>query len=211
MSGSSLSDFQIELARLFFSLPDSAGFLLAGGGALIVQGIVPRPTEDLDFFTSIHLGSVEAASKALVTAVTDRGWTAELLRAGEEFRRWKITGPEVVLVDLAVDSPAVAMPQLTIAGPALAPDELAVRKLLALFGRAEPRDFIDVYVLHQIYDRDETLARATDADPGFDPGVFARALRTHARLDDIDFPNVGVDIAVVRAYFDSWADEIDPI
>jgi hypothetical protein len=26
-----LSDFQVEVARLFFSLPESSGFLLAGG------------------------------------------------------------------------------------------------------------------------------------------------------------------------------------
>lgn len=57
MTGSGLSEFQIELAALFFSLPQSAGFLLAGGGALILQGIVARPTEDLDFFTSRQHGT----------------------------------------------------------------------------------------------------------------------------------------------------------
>lgn len=49
-AGSRLSRFQFDVAKLFFSLPESAGFLLAGGGALIVQGIVARDTEDLDFF-----------------------------------------------------------------------------------------------------------------------------------------------------------------
>jgi len=32
---SGLTDFQIEVARLFFRLPASDGFLLAGGGALL--------------------------------------------------------------------------------------------------------------------------------------------------------------------------------
>ena len=34
-SGSELSAFQLEVARLFFALPASQGFLLAGGAALL--------------------------------------------------------------------------------------------------------------------------------------------------------------------------------
>jgi hypothetical protein len=46
-----LTPFQIEVARLFFDLPASAGFLLAGGAALVAQHLTRRPTQDLDFFT----------------------------------------------------------------------------------------------------------------------------------------------------------------
>jgi hypothetical protein len=49
--GSVLTAFQIEVAQLFFSLPASESFLLAGGGALLAQGLTARPTQDLDFFT----------------------------------------------------------------------------------------------------------------------------------------------------------------
>jgi hypothetical protein len=34
---SDLSAFQLEVARLFFALPASQGFLLAGGAALLTQ------------------------------------------------------------------------------------------------------------------------------------------------------------------------------
>jgi hypothetical protein len=204
-----LTEFQVELANLFFSLTESAGFLFAGGGALIAHGIVPRPTEDLDFFTSRNLGDVEAASDALTCAATTRGWAVELLRSGPDFRRLAVTGSETVLVDLAVDSPAIGTPTITIAGPTLAPAELAVRKTLALFGRAEPRDFIDVYLLNRQFDRDETLRKAAEADLGFDRRVLAQALRSHRRIDDADFPFVGVPIAELRVYFDAWADELD--
>jgi hypothetical protein len=209
MSESGLTGFQIELANLFFSLPESAGFLLAGGGALIAQGLVLRPTEDLDFFTSRAVGSVEAASEALAGASLARGWSVELLRSGPEFRRWAIVGPETVLVDLAVDSPASGSPTVTMAGPALAPRELAVRKTLALFGRAEPRDFIDIYMLNQHFDREDTLRKAAEADPGFGLAVFAVSLRSHRRIDDRDFPDVGVPAAEIRVYFDAWADELE--
>ena len=51
-----LSAFQLEVARLFFALPASHGFLLAGGAALLAQHLTARPTEDLDFFTAPERG-----------------------------------------------------------------------------------------------------------------------------------------------------------
>jgi predicted nucleotidyltransferase component of viral defense system len=45
--------------------------------------------------------------------------------------------------------------QLTEVGPALGSDELAADKMLALFGRAEPRDFVDVYRLRRLYGRED--------------------------------------------------------
>jgi len=56
-----LTDFQLEVTRLFFSLPASKGFLLAGGAALLAQHLTTRPTEDLDFFTAPDRGHVPAA------------------------------------------------------------------------------------------------------------------------------------------------------
>lgn len=176
----------------------------------MAQGIVPRSTEDLDFFTSRGAGSVEAASDALISAITAHGWAHAWVRTGDEFRRWAITGPETVLIDLAVDSPAISAPTVTIAGPSFAPAELAVRKTLALFGRAEPRDFIDVYVLHQRLERTETLRQASEADLGVDVAMFAARLRTHRRSKDDDFPDVGVSAAVIRADIEAWANELDP-
>jgi len=134
---------------------------------------------------------------------------ADLLRSGPDFRRWAITGPETVLVDLAVDSPSTGTPTLTIAGPALDPADLVVRKTLALFGRAEPRDYIDVYVLNQRFDRDDTLSKAAAADQGFKQSVLVQALRAHQRIRDADFPDIGVAIAEIRTYFDAWADELE--
>lgn len=39
------------MATLFFSLPASDGFLLAGGAALAAQQLTTRPTHDQDLFT----------------------------------------------------------------------------------------------------------------------------------------------------------------
>lgn len=39
-----LTAFQVEVSRLFFSLPASRDFLLAGGAALLAQHLTARPT-----------------------------------------------------------------------------------------------------------------------------------------------------------------------
>jgi len=43
---------QREILRLFFELPESSGFVLAGGAALIANGLSERPTQDVDLFSS---------------------------------------------------------------------------------------------------------------------------------------------------------------
>lgn len=210
-----LSRFQIEVARVFFDLPESVGFLLAGGGALIAQGIVERDTDDLDFFATRTNGDVAGAGDALTTAAGGHGWVAGVIRTGAEYRRLWIARSsragveDEVYVDLAIDSPPTGAPTITIAGPSFAPYELAVRKTLALFGRAEPRDFTDVHALHQRFDRDEILHAAARADDGFDLQVFVQMLRSHRRLAQDDFPISTVPIAELRAYFDIWADGLE--
>jgi hypothetical protein len=70
---SDLSVFQLEVARLFFALAASQGFLLAGGAALLAQRLTARPTEDLDFRTATERGHALAARDALYAA-----WRLEL-------------------------------------------------------------------------------------------------------------------------------------
>jgi Nucleotidyl transferase AbiEii toxin, Type IV TA system len=67
-----LTDFQVEVAQLFFSLPAASGFLLAGGAALVAQHLTTRPTQDLDFFTHFGGSDVPAARDALEAAASNR-------------------------------------------------------------------------------------------------------------------------------------------
>lgn len=210
---SGLTRLQRSAGEAFFSLPESAGFLLAGGGALIAQGLVARTTEDLDLFATRGRGDVAAASAALLALADDRGWTAEITRTGPEFRRIVIeadvgAGVEEVQIELCVDSPPTGVPTATLVGPSFAPFDLAVRKTLALFSRAEARDFTDVYALTQKFDRADVLDAAKAADLGFDLTVFSQMLRAHRRLGDDEFPDAGQPVESIRAYFNQWADDL---
>ncbi|MGH3925670.1 MAG: nucleotidyl transferase AbiEii/AbiGii toxin family protein, partial [Pseudonocardiaceae bacterium] len=75
-----LTSFQIQVAQLFFSLPASNGFLLAGGAALAAQHLTTRPTRDLDFFTGPGRGDVPTARDAFEAAALAHGWAVHRVR-----------------------------------------------------------------------------------------------------------------------------------
>ncbi len=117
-------------------------------------------------------------------------------------RRWE----DEVLVDLAIDSPPHATPTMTVLGPTLAPVELAGRKLLALFGRAEARDFADVYLLAQRFGKEALMQEAELLDAGFDRTILAQMIGTLGRFADDEIP-LG-DIPAAKAFFGDWIDEL---
>jgi hypothetical protein len=205
-----LSAFQLEVTRLFFALPASRGFLLAGGAALLAQHLTTRPTEDLDFFTAPERGQVPAARDALETAARRKGWTAQRIHDSDAFCRMVIRSADTeVLIDLAVNAlpnlPASATP----AGPTLAPEELIGHKLLALFDRAAARDFSDVYVLAHRFGKDALLARAAQIDIGFDSNVLADMMATLDRFKDDEIPVPdGSSAADLRAFYSTWRSEL---
>jgi len=81
--------------------------------------------------------------------------------------------------------------------------------MIALFDRAEARDFADVYSLVQRYDRELLLRRAAEVDTGFDIGVFAAMLGTLRRFADDDIPIAPELVPVLRDFFDSWRTRLE--
>jgi predicted nucleotidyltransferase component of viral defense system len=206
---SALTPLQVATLRLFFGLLESSGFLLAGGAALIAQELTARPTHDLDFFSAPGGGSIAKARSALTRAAIAQGWQVDSIQDVETFCRLKITGmEETLIVDLAVDASPLYATITTHLGPSYAPEELAGRKTIALFDRAEARDFADVYLLAQRFGRQTLVARAAEVDGGFDNAVFASMLGTLDRFTDEEVPVQDVDVATVREYFKDWAREL---
>lgn len=145
-----LTAFQVDLPGIFFALDAAEGYLVAGGAGLLASELIGRSTEDLDLFAATPTTLVTQARDAFVKALRNRDCDVAVVQDGPTFCRMVVTrAGEETLVDLAIDSPPHRRPTMTVLGPILAPLELAGRKLLALFDRAEARDFADGYVLSQ--------------------------------------------------------------
>jgi hypothetical protein len=206
-AATSLSAFQIEVSRLFFDLPACRGFLLAGGGALAAQRLTSRPTHDLDFFTA-DAGAVPAARDEFERAAGARGWRVDRVRDAGTFCRLVVHGPEDLLVDLALDSAAEQPASASIAGPTFALSELAGRKVVALFDRAEARDFADVYALARRYGKQQLLEYAAAVDSGFSYEVFSDMMGRLGRFVDADLPVRPSEVGMVREFFRVWREEL---
>jgi hypothetical protein len=98
----------------------------------------------MDAFAS-RPGDVQRVRPAYEEVALARGWVVNVRQITGTFVRLHVAGEESLLVDLALDSPPGLPASSSVLGPTVDPDELAARKLLELFDRAMPRDFVDVY------------------------------------------------------------------
>lgn len=163
-----LSPLQQAIALIIAGLPEATDFALAGGAALIARGDVDRRTRDLDFF-GLAPSDVDRLLPVVDRTLQAAGYSVVRIREAPAFARLEVEGlGDRTEVDLAADArlfPAEAGPY----GPVLAGKELAADNMLALFGRAEARDFVDVEALESRYGLEGLCRLAVEKDPGFGP------------------------------------------
>lgn len=203
-----LSDIQRRVASIVLSLSEADGFALAGGAALIFHEVTDRGTRDLDCFGP-SIESVDQLAPAAAAALLNAGFDVEIEQLNRGFERLRVTsGDEVTLLDLGFD-PADLAPTATEIGAVRALPDLAGDKLLALFSRAAPRDFIDVVGLLRRFSRDEMLSLAAAKDRGFNARVLADAFGVlpTIRRDRFDLDDANYD--AMRLLFAAWRDALD--
>lgn len=181
-----LTPLQHVFLAAFAQLPDQTQFYLAGGTALAEYYFGHRLSYDLDLFTAE--GSLILPLSYQIEALGPQaGLGIAVMRRFASYVEFLVTqGDEKLKVDLAQDSPFRLQPL------ALVPDgiyvsslaDLCVDKLLAYYGRAEPRDAVDLYFILQQASLDQLVAQAAQKDPGFDLYWFAVALNRAAGFPD---------------------------
>ncbi len=185
-----LTLLQRRIATIIGKLPEAELFALAGGGALIARGDVDRQTRDLDFFGP-DLAGVDKLVPAVERALHEAGMNVHRVREGRGFFRLEVRYlEEVTEVDIGADARLLPIERGEL-GPILAGEELAVDKVLAVFGRAEARDFADLSAVADRYGLVHLCQRALDKDRGFDPQVFRAMLDRFDRLprDEFELPD----------------------
>lgn len=204
-----------RIARIALAAGARYGLALAGGYAVAAHGIGSRPSGDVDLFTSWqHRNEFPELTAAVLAALEAAGYKASVLMSAETFARLTVTDPDGIEenVELSADWRAHDPVQLDI-GPVLHADDAVANKVCALFGRALPRDFLDVdaALTSGRYTRDQLLDLAANADHGFDRLLFADALGALTQITDAAFAEYRVDpgvIAVMRHRFAQWRQEL---
>jgi hypothetical protein len=181
-----LTPGQETFLRVFAALPDQEQFYLTGGTALAEFYLGHRLSFDLDLFTA-EADLILPFSYGLDSACRAGDLDVQVVRRFSSFAELVVSSQtESVRVDLALDSPyRFDAPVKSQYGVGINDwQDLSVDKLLAYYGRAEPRDAVDLFFILQSEPLDSLLARAALKDPGFDLYWFAVALNRAADLPD---------------------------
>ena len=205
-----------RIAEISLAAAGDYGLALAGGYAVRAHGMGNRRSGDVDLFTDWQRrADFPAAVQVVVKALEDHGYRVETSIANETFARLLVTdagGAEPEKVELSADWRAHAPVTLDI-GPVLHPDDAVGNKMGALYGRALPRDFLDVdaAITSGRYTRARLLHLASAADAGFDQAMFADVLDALRQITDAAFAVYDLtptEIGELRRRFVSWRDEL---
>ena len=209
-----LDPLQERIARIALALPQARTLALAGGGAMIAHGLVDRATRDIDLFTEVDADEALAVAVALREALVTDGF--EIREAPKPPHENRFTAVESdsgrsVEVEVFADGgrlhPRVALD----VGPVLHRDDVAADKTLALWARAEPRDFVDVVALLDEYGAEHLLRLAAAKDRGFTEATFVDALRAIGRISPKRWQAAGVSparVAEIEAVVEVWCREL---
>ena len=193
-----LTPYQEEVARLLSvnRTPDS---YLAGGAAIHIEPHTTRYSNDLDYFHD----SVERVASAYAdderTLRASGHLVAGEIRLPGYIRATVSRDGASTKVEWAHDSAWRFMPTIRseIAGYTLHPIDLAVNKLLALAGRDEARDFLDILDLHdRVLSVGALCWAAAGKDPGFTPLALLEILRRRGKYHADDFARLRLERTV---------------
>ena len=183
-----LTRLQKEVLRLIAANRSPESYL-AGATVIHRTEDTPRFSDDLDFFHDVEESVAHSAAQdadTLRKAGYDFSW---LLRTPTFHRALVSSGEEQIRMEWTQDSAFRFFPVQSdpLCGYRLHEADAATNKLLALVGRSEIRDFVDVLTLHA---RTISLGALTWAacgkDPGYTPDFLLDQMGRHAAYTQAD-------------------------
>lgn len=183
-----LTAFQAAIAELL-AINRSPDSYLAGGAAMHIEPNSKRYSNDLDYFHD----SEERVATAFANddqLLRQAGYQVEILMQQPGFVRALVRkDDDATKVEWAHDSawrflPTIRAPR---SGFQLNPIDLAINKLLALVGRDEPRDYLDIHEGMRALPLGALCWAAAGKDPGFTPSMLLDLLRRRGKYRPEDF------------------------
>jgi len=212
-----LAEIQKKILGHLKDIPELEAFYLTGGTALSKFYLSHRKSDDLDFFTPIE-ELLQPISLKIEAALIKTGADVERKRGFRSFVELNVSVPsESTIIHLALDSPFRLDPTIVADEfPGLRIDslrDLAANKLLALFGRATLRDFVDVFFLaKEKFAKNDLILMANKKDPGFDlywlGTAFERIHEFSADSSEMLLLVKPCSMESLAAFFDGWRKEI---
>lgn len=190
--------FQEKIAKLL-SVNRNPQSYLAGGAALHFEPNSIRYSQDLDYFHDTEVKVAEAfAADSKLLEQEGIAVNIEMHQPGY-IRIIAKSGSDATKIEWAHDSAWRFMPTQLIEGRGytLHPIDLAINKVLALAGRDEPRDYLDVLHAHeQILPLPALVWAACGKDPGFTPNSLFELLQRKGKYREADFKRLHLNLTI---------------
>ena len=208
-----LPPLQLNLLAAIVRSPLRDDFFLTGGTALSAFYLQHRYSLDLDFFTAnpAALVQVPAVMQQIVNGLgAEVTFTRTLGSFMECFVR--TSNNERVEFDFAQDNPYRLEPTRQHAELGIqidSPTDIACNKLSALFDRAEPKDFVDVYfITRDIMSFDQLVALTRQKHLGIDDYWLAMALARVQQVELLPRMIKPISLPELKTFFQERAKEL---
>jgi hypothetical protein len=183
-----ISDIQAVVLRCMAANRSPESYL-AGATVLHRDRKSPRFSQDIDLFHDVADCIASCAEQDAAT-LRDAGYQVEWTLRTPTFHRAVVSvDAQQLKVEWAQDSAFRFFPvqQDAFCGYRLHDADAATNKMLALAGRSEVRDFVDIMHLHETYLSLGTLAwAACGKDPGFTPEFLLEQAGRHTAYTQAD-------------------------
>lgn len=208
---------QRSLTRVLLGLLSEQDVALAGSGAIREHGLIDRPTEDIDLFTTSDIldepERFEHIAQLIVDGAEIGGYEIVNIKGTDFFRHFSVLYEDSVYkVDLAADYRHDKTTKLNI-GNALSLADSVANKVDAVFSRGEVRDFLDLDSIRENgpYSDAELIDLAKRNDLGFETDLFSRALMKTSSLTAAQVERYGItetQLDAVKRRLEKWASEL---
>jgi len=185
-----LTSYQTQILKTFFASNLGRQFFLTGGTALAAFYLGHRQSQDLDFFTLQDFDSLELEKIVGKMAVEVSGMVKTKVKTSDYTEVYLENEKEgwVQRLDFIKEQPVVFGERTVVDGVIVDNlENVASNKILTIYGRLEPKDYLDLYF----------ILKETGLD--FDQ-LFEKTKRKDTGLHEFYFANVIADVADLKHF-----------
>lgn len=185
-----LTSYQTQILRTFFASNIGKQFFLTGGTALAAFYLAHRQSNDLDFFTLEEFDSLELEKLLAKIAKETSADIKTKVKTAEYYEVYLENKKEdwVQRLDFVKEQPVVFGERTTVDGVTVdSLENIASNKILTIYGRLEPKDYLDLHF----------ILRETDLDFS---ELFEKTKKKDTGLHEFYFANMVADVASLKHF-----------
>ncbi len=199
-----LTPLQRRFLQAFFAGDVGPRFFLTGGTALAAFYLHHRLSGDVDLFTTDD-DALSLARREMSAIANSLGLQVQSGATTPHFQMFLLESPDApaLKIDLVRDADIQFGARQKVEGIILdAEENIAVNKVLSVFGRTESKDFVDLYFLLQAgHDFKQLVASAKQKDVGLTEFWLAGMMRQVTNLRDLPLMLKPLTLAELQSFF----------